>query len=485
MTENDVTSALNFCQLTLQELDSETGKVDQDTCVSTNNNGYDNLKCRGDISGTDYMSQHVATEEKKEIFDEKHPPDQKVGNVDVSGVVKNFVNDLLEKIGGQKYTSQTGLVYDVRMLRYCATGYHPERPNRIRSMYQKLCDQGLAALCALVEPRFATRDELVLKHTEEHIALVDSIKSKDFDDLEKLAYDYNSIYFHPAVSDAALLAAGCTVALMEDVILGNLVNGAAIVRPPGHHALTHCSMGFCHFNNVAVAAQVAIEKYNLSRVLIVDWDVHYGNGTHKMFEADPRVLFFSLHRYDNGGFWPHDSEANFTAVGVGEGEGYNIHVAWNEGMMGDTEYMLAFDKLLMPIANQYNPELVLVSCGFDSGCGDPLGGCNITPAGYANMTKKLMDLAGGRLVLVLEGGYNLDTISNSMAACVSTLLSQPVPKIEESELKHAGALSVKNTFLIMQKYWTALRKKNLVQYFDKVDDKIVIERRTTRSCPQT
>ena len=159
----------------------------------------------------------------------------------------------------------------------------------------------------------------------------------------------------------ALLAAGCTLAVMEEIILGNALNGVAVIRPPGHHALSHCSMGFCHFNNVAIAAMIAIEKYKLNRILIVDWDVHYGNGTHKMFESDPRVLFFSLHRYTY--FWPNLKEGNYDSVGTEEGEGFNIHVAWTTGQMGDAEYLLAFEKILLPVAKEYNPELIIVSCG--------------------------------------------------------------------------------------------------------------------------
>ena len=493
MAESDLSALVDVSKLTLHDRKSteeEEAKNTTTSCTNNNNNDYKTVKCNaGEVEKVGYMSRDVAPEQKNEILSSEEKQFPCSGGLDVTTadipetIVKNFVNDHLEKIVVEKYSSTTGLVYDARMQRYCATGYHPERPNRIRSMWERLLNEGLVDACAVVEPRFATDGELLTKHTQQHISFVHSVKDvTDQDKLDELAEDYNSIYFHPAVTDAALLAAGCTIALMEDILSGHLVNGAAIIRPPGHHALTHCSMGFCHFNNVAVAAQVAIDKFRLQRVLIVDWDVHYGNGTHKMFETDPRVMLFSMHRYDNGGFWPHDSEANYTAVGKERGEGYNIHVAWNESMMGDPEYMLAFDKLLMPIARQYNPELVIVSCGFDSGSGDPLGGCDVKPEGYANMTQRLMELAGGRVMLVLEGGYNLETISSSMAACVSTMLKRPVPRIAKGECKKSGVESVHNTFITMQKYWSALKDPKLVKYMDELLKKVsIVEKKHTRS----
>ena len=370
----------------------------------------------------------------------------------------------------KKYSNSTGIVYDARMQNYCARGYHPERPNRVRMAWQRLLEQGLVDLCTVVEPRFAIDEELLTKHTQQHITFMHSLKDEtEEDNLEKHAWNYEEVYFHPALTEAALLAVGCTLSLMEDILAGRLANGAAIVRPPGHHALSQCSMGYCHFNNVAVAAQLALDKFHLQRVLIVDWDVHFGNGTHKMFETDPRVLFFSLHRYDSGAFWPSDPEANYTSVGKERGEGYSINVAWNEAMIGDREYMLAFDKLLLPIAHQYNPELVIVSCGFDSGSGDLLGGCDVTPECYALMTHRLMELAHGRVMLVREGGYNVETVSSSMAACVATLLKgSPPPRISEGECKNSGVESVHNAFLTMQKYWSALKDPKLVKYFDQL-----------------
>lgn len=420
----------------------------------------------GEKLKADYMRDHPAilSEQKNETLEEESPNiivEKSVSDLNASQVVSSIVDDLVNKVEEKQFINyRTGIAYDERMCRYRFHGNHPERPARITFIYQKLVDIGLVEKCKLIEPRHATEEELQTRHSLKHISLIQSIKDKTDDELEKLAMDYDSIYFHPAVTDSSFLSAGCTLALMEEILTGTILNGVAVTRPPGHHALNHCSMGFCHFNNVAIAAMVAIEKYKLKRVLIVDWDVHYGNGTHKMFESDPRVLFYSMHRYDNGAFWPCLKEANFNSVGIGAGEGFNIHVAWNNGEMGDPEYLLAFEKILMPVAKEFDPELVIVSAGFDSGAGDPLGGYKITPQGYAHMTHQLMKLAGGKVFLVLEGGYNLHTISESMAACVLTLLNDSVPSLKsEDEASTSATRSVKSTYNAIRKYWTCFKDK--------------------------
>jgi len=366
----------------------------------------------------------------------------------------------------------TGLVYDEKMGDYsCAESTHVERPERIFSIYKKLEEEGLVKRCKLLKSRYATEEEILLKHNKEHFDFIKTLESKSSEELECLSDDFESIYFHQAVSECSLLAAGCTLEVVEAVLKGTIKNGVAVVRPPGHHALEHCSMGFCHFNNVALAAMLAISKYNLKRILILDWDVHYGNGIHKMFESDPKVLYFSLHRYDNRRFWPNLEEGNYDSIGKDAGLGYNIHVAWNQGKMGDSEYLCAMDHLLLPIMKEYQPELILVSAGFDSGLNDPLGRCCITPQGYAHMTKTLMSYANGNVVLVLEGGYNLKTISNSMAACVSTLLGDPVSNLDLHSPHPSAVLSISNTLHALQKHWKwlSLFDEMFVQRKEKVE----------------
>jgi len=162
-----------------------------------------------------------------------------------------------------------------------------------------LVDEGLVERCHNLPSRYATEKEILLKHSKEHFDFINSLKDKNLTELDSLGLNFDSVYFHKSVSDSSLLAVGCTLQIVEEVLKGTIKNGAAVVRPPGHHALEHCPMGFCHFNNVAIAAMIGITKYKLKRILIVDWDVHFGNGIHKMFESDPRV---SLHRYHNKRF---------------------------------------------------------------------------------------------------------------------------------------------------------------------------------------
>jgi len=181
-------------------------------------------------------------------------------------------------------------------------------------------------------------------------------------------------------------------------------------------------MGFCLFNNVAVAARYAREKLRVRRVLIVDWDVHHGNGTHLTFESDPNVLYFSIHRHDNGKFFPDGPLGSAESVGKNGAEGRCVNVPWPHGGMKDADYLYAFERVLMPIAREFDPELVLVSAGFDAAEGDPIGGCHVTSRGYAQMTHLLRSLAGGNLVIALEGGYNLSAISLGAAAVTAVLL---------------------------------------------------------------
>uniref|UniRef100_A0A3B5MT07 Histone deacetylase domain-containing protein n=1 Tax=Xiphophorus couchianus TaxID=32473 RepID=A0A3B5MT07_9TELE len=195
------------------------------------------------------------------------------------------------------------------------------------------------------------------------------------------------------------------------------------------------------------------------RVLILDWDVHHGNGTQHMFEDDDSVLYISLHRYDNGTFFPFSEDAASDRVGVAKGAGFNVNVAWSGGRMGDSDYLAAFHHIVMPIAAEFNPGLVLVSAGFDAARGDPLGGYQVTPEGYAHLTHLLMSLAGGRVLIILEGGYNLTSISDSMAMCTSMLLGDAPPSLATPfpPPHHCAVATIREVIRHHAPYWRSLR----------------------------
>jgi histone deacetylase 4/5 len=309
----------------------------------------------------------------------------------------------------------TGLVYDERFLAHRAPYDHPEHPGRLTAIWQRLQQDGLVERCVRVPARQAARNELEEIHTAAHIATIEQTQRQDFVQLDPDTYTSRGSAL------AAKLAAGGLIDLSAEVLAGRLTNGIALLRPPGHHAEADRAMGFCLFNNVAVAAR-ALQRKGAQRILIVDWDLHHGNGTQNSFWEDTQVLYFSTHQFP---FYPGTGAIEET--GGGAGRGFTVNVPWPGGM-GDAEYLAAFDRVLLPIARDFRPDFVLVSAGFDAAAGDPLGAMRISPAGYAQMTQRLATLAGGRIVLALEGGYDLEAIANSAAACVRVLLGgAPAP----------------------------------------------------------
>jgi acetoin utilization deacetylase AcuC-like enzyme len=248
-----------------------------------------------------------------------------------------------------------------------------------------------------------------------------------------------------------LIAAGAAIEAVDAVCTGTAANAFALVRPPGHHAVPNRAMGFCLFNNVAIAAAHARAARDMQRVLVVDWDVHHGNGTEATFYGSRDVLFFSTHQFP---FYP--GTGDLRACGAGTGEGYTVNVPFAGGA-NDGDYALVFRDLLGPIAEQYQPDLVLVSAGFDAHRSDPLGGMRLTEEGFANLcaeVKAIADkFAGGRLVLVLEGGYDLAGLARSVQACVEVMAgSAPPPNRIETTAQ--GEVDVRAAIAQQRTYWT-------------------------------
>ncbi|EHB08744.1 Histone deacetylase 4, partial [Heterocephalus glaber] len=380
----------------------------------------------------------------------------------------------------------TGLVYDTLMLKHqCACGNtnsHPEHAGRIQSIWSRLQETGLRSKCECVRGRKATLEELQTVHSEAHTLLygTNPLNRQKLDSKKLLGsltsvfvrlpcggvgVDSDTIWNEVHSSGAARLAVGCVVELVFKVATGELKNGFAVVRPPGHHAEESTPMGFCYFNSVAVAARLLQQRLSVSRILIVDWDVHHGNGTQQAFYSDPSVLYVSLHRYDDGNFFPGSGAPD--EVGTGPGVGFNVNMAFTGGLdppMGDTEYLAAFRTVVMPIANEFAPDMVLVSSGFDAveGHPTPLGGYNLSARCFGYLTKQLMGLAGGRIVLALEGGHDLTAICDASEACVSALLGnelEPLPEKVLQQRPNANAVrSMEKVVEIHGKYWRCLHR---------------------------
>jgi len=328
-------------------------------------------------------------------------------------------------------------------------GYgHPESPDRLRAIYEALEELTPDKyLFPGFEP--ATHAQLARNHTEGHIKRVAATAGKTYVTLDP------DTHTSPRSYDAACLAAGAAIGGARMVVSGEADNGFALVRPPGHHAEADRTSGFCLFNNIAVAAHYALSELKLNRILIVDWDIHHGNGTQHSFYDTDRVLYFSTHQYP---YFP--GTGSLSESGTGRGEGFTVNVPLPGGQ-DDRAFARIFNELLSPIARQYKPELILVSAGFDTYHGDPLGTMAVTAAGFAYMTRVLKALAeelcNGRLLLVLEGGYSHTGLKDSVLACLAELSENS--RLQEDTLKAlqnaSGPLrALEQALSAAKKYWT-------------------------------
>jgi histone deacetylase 6 len=357
--------------------------------------------------------------------------------------------------------SRTGYIYDETMCLHQNTfESHPECPERIKGIMSEIKLNALDKLMVHVPSRQATDDELLKAHECNYLQELETIMKMDELSISKESMKYNSLYLNKDSLMAGKLSAGSVINLVNEVVTGKLDNGIAVVRPPGHHAEYDVAMGFCLFNNVAVAAMNIMDRYpDLTRIAIVDWDVHHGNATQHMFYDDNRVLFISLHRYDNGEFYPGKPDAEPSRIGADEGKGKNVNIAWSSSTpykIGDSEYVYAFDKVVIPVLREFKPQLILVSAGFDCARGDPLGGLSVTPVGFENMTYMLKSLQpDSKIVIVLEGGYNINAISRSMLACTRILLgAKPIPlQVDPTKVNKDALKSVSQTIKEISTYW--------------------------------
>ncbi|HIP87402.1 MAG TPA: histone deacetylase [Anaerolineales bacterium] len=309
----------------------------------------------------------------------------------------------------------TGYVYHPIYLEHNLSS-HPENARRLERIMEMLEDAGVLARLTPIEPRPATEEELERVHTPALIAQVRRMAERGGGYLDPDTYTNARSY------DAALMAAGGLLAAVEAIFSGEIENGFALVRPPGHHATPTRPMGFCLFNNVAVAARHALTFPAVQRVLIVDFDVHHGNGTQDIFEADPHVLYVSTHEYP---FYP--GTGHWTEIGRGEGKGTVLNIPLPAGV-GDQGYRRVFQELIWPLARRFQPHLILVSAGYDAHWQDPLAMMRLTLTGYNRIARELVQMAqelcAGRILFTLEGGYNLDVLAHGVLNTLYALLGE-------------------------------------------------------------
>jgi len=340
---------------------------------------------------------------------------------------------------------KTGIVKDWRYVEHNMGDAHPESPQRIRAIYEMLEEEkGLASLI-LIPPRAATKKEIALIHTQEYIEQIEETSGRE------------RVYLDPDTStsprsyEVSLLAAGGMLEAADRIMDRKAGNAFALVRPPGHHAEASQAKGFCIFNNVAIAAQYLVEKWGLRRILVVDWDLHHGNGTQNAFYSRDDILYFSTHQF------PHyPGSGHWSEVGDKRGQGFTVNVPLAPEKTDD-DFLFIFRRLLAPIAAAYKPEFILVSAGFDIFAGDPLGGMEVSVKGFGAMTGELLGLAHltarDRLLLTLEGGYNLFGLKDGVRSVLLALNGQK----PESPVKLSPSVSLERelapVFKVQKAFW--------------------------------
>uniref|UniRef100_A0A5K3F7I6 Hist_deacetyl domain-containing protein n=1 Tax=Mesocestoides corti TaxID=53468 RepID=A0A5K3F7I6_MESCO len=376
----------------------------------------------------------------------------------------------------------TGISYDERMMlhRHEWSPEEQECPARLSRPFSRIQHYGLMERCILVPARNITESALLSVHSKEYVSLVKKSAKLTTEQLYDLSGQYDGVFFNSFTWEASSLAAGTVLRMASLVASGKLMNGLALVRPPGHHAMYNEACGYCFFNNVAIAAahllgsppmstfcpnpsEVAVPPPKtptfpqFKRILIVDWDVHQGQGTQFAFYNDNRVLFISIHRYERQKFWPKLREGDFDFIGDGAGRGFNINVPLNKTGMTDCDFLAIFHTIIMPVAYEFDPEIVFVSCGFDAAVGNAEGKMWISPACYGHMTHHLRTLAGGKIVVVLEGGYFLDSLEEGCVHVLKSLLGDAVPPLQaQGPPSRSVRRTLSSSIVALRQYWRCL-----------------------------
>ena len=325
--------------------------------------------------------------------------------------------------------AKSAVVIDREYLKHFPGEEHPERAERIQALLD-LAEELDQEKFALIPPRAATRTEVEFIHKPEYVRLVESTAK-----MNQFALDGDTITSRDSFG-VGLLAVGGLLRIIDSIATGESQNGFALVRPPGHHALRERAMGFCLFNTIAIGAEYLKRAHGAKRVLIMDWDVHHGNGTQAAFYDDPSVMFISTHQYP---YYPGSGAV--TEVGAGAGAGFTVNVPLPAGC-ADAEYLQVFQDIVVPSVEKFQPEWILVSAGFDPHRRDPLGGMDVTEQGFGAMAERLLALAdrftAARIAFLLEGGYDLAALRSSVAAVLAAMQTRRAGKTAVRKLAGSG-----------------------------------------------
>lgn len=390
------------------------------------------------------------------------------------GAVATVTLNMKQELGDFR----TGLVIEVGSRHFDHNNrFHKERSQRIVSILDALKIDGTFKRCSVLndesmktynsEEAFLNDDDYLRVHRPGYMRRLDKLSNCNCDQLDSEAGQFQSIYFTQNSVQEAKRAADSLCRLVIAVVNDNLDNGFAIIRPPGHHADPGLAGGYCVLNNVAIAAAYARERLHVKRILIVDWDVHLGNGTQTIFHDDPNVMYFSVHRWHGGSFYPFlPKQGGPKYVGGGNGAGFTVNIGWTCKGMGDVEYLAVWDQILLPMAQEYQPELILISAGFDAAEGD-LGECNVSPSCFGQLTQSLMSF--GRVVCTLEGGYVRSVLGKCVNEVVRTLLDRQIQAQVRRPDDGAFALDdihptavrcISETISAQKPYWQCFQSEN-------------------------
>ncbi|KAI6172078.1 Histone deacetylase family protein [Aphelenchoides besseyi] len=345
----------------------------------------------------------------------------------------------------------TFFVTDERMLKHCCEWdfHHIERPQRLNQILCKLKSSGILNECKLLNSRVATKDELLMVHDEEYVQKIKNTATLTLKEQEDFSSGFEDIYVNESTYEAACLSAGCALELTSEVWKsGKGSNGFAAIRPPGHHSSRDQACGFCIFNNVVLCAKQTIAE-GASRVLIIDWDIHAGQGTQYAIADDPKIRLISIHRYENGKFWPQLEES-----ATKNKYKNTLNVTLNELGYGDFDYATIYNSIVLPVIAEWNPDIILVSCGFDAAIGDCEGQMTVSPYGFAWMTGLIANQEIP-LVLLLEGGYFVEGIGANAHAVLRSLVDRKPPHLHSFDYQISECLfkSIARALFVMEKNW--------------------------------